>query len=304
MTQTDCAGATLQRSRDRGQRHVGNGRIKHHEHHGSQHGGDRGPAPQTPPVRRQTPPHGMDERAAHGTPAVQAPFRSTYRVTRCSSVSSRFRSRSVKRNSSAGPARTGCHEYLRADTRWTCPGRTSVESLFTSSTPPSGFLDPGIGSHLDFALLHRVDDPPPAVIMGRPIQAGVFRVRQQHEPVRRVPVQLLVGRSFPVQCRQPLLRGGRIEEFFQVAPTTSDHFGAERSPDRLDALDRRFKCIGGHVLSSGSSRTEPVQACGHKLATMPTWRKTHHLHCIRASDATSGAGCARLPACRHRISTC
>ena len=35
-----------------------------------------------------------------------------------------------------------------------------------------------------------------------------------------------------------------------------------------------------------------------------TWRKTHHLHFIRAFDAISRSNCAMVDACRHPISTC
>ena len=37
-------------------------------------------------------------------------------------------------------------------------------------------LDPSIGSHLDFALLDRIDDPPSAVVMGWPVEPRMFRV--------------------------------------------------------------------------------------------------------------------------------
>ena len=57
--------------------------------------GRHGPAPVGVPC--------SGEGLGHGVPTVQTPSRSTYLATRCSSLSSFFRSRSVKRNRSADP---------------------------------------------------------------------------------------------------------------------------------------------------------------------------------------------------------
>jgi CoA:oxalate CoA-transferase len=58
-----------------------------------------------------------------------------------------------------------------------------------------------------------------AVVVRRPVQALRLGMCQQHEPVSRIAIQLLVGRSVPMQRRQPFFRGSGLEKFFEVRPT-------------------------------------------------------------------------------------
>ena len=78
---------------------IGDGRVEHHENHRGKYGSDRGGA-----LRRKSF-WACIRRGAidHGEVVVHAPSSSTNLVTRCSSLSSFFKSRSVKRKSSAGP---------------------------------------------------------------------------------------------------------------------------------------------------------------------------------------------------------
>src|ERR1700730_415925 len=175
---------------------------------------------------------------------------------------------------------------------------------FHESHPALRVLYPEICPHLDFPLLNRVDHPPPTVVVGWPVEPCVFSVRQKHEPMRRIPVQLCICGSIPVQRCQPLLRGRRLEELLQMMATTSDYFGGKRSPRRRDPFNERLQRIPGHnfFLQVGAD------ADGFKLVrnvgVCLTWRNTHHLHLIRASDATSRSSCATVEACRNPISTC
>ena len=107
-------------------------------------------------------------------------------------------------------------------------------------------LNPGIRSHLDFALLNRIDDPRPAVVMRRTIQPRRLCVRQQHKPMGRMAKQFLVGRALAVQRRQPLLRVWRFDEFLQMLATPSDQLRSQRSPNRRNSIGKLFQRIIFH----------------------------------------------------------
>ena len=179
----------------------------------------------------------------------------------------------------------------------TCPGRTTLRIPLHElrlSLRALRVVDPRIRSHLGFPSLDGVDHPAPSVVVGRPVEPGGFRMREEQEPVRRISVQLPGLGGVLVQPRQPVLRGRRLEELLHPAAKARHQLGGQRPPPRTrefrEQLERILFHVGKVIVASG-------------------WRQTRHLHSTRASSAMSGSRLGNVQAwptstCSSRSTCC